>query len=103
MKVVIKKVGQNPTVEEIENTLEEYKKIVNGWIETFPFYVTKPNGIFCICNEEGKLRDDFDLNFVYKGDYIMGDVLFVSTNDEDFASLSDEQIRTIFQIFRCRY
>lgn len=99
MRVVIKRAGGYPVVTEVENTLETYQEIVGGWIETFPFYMFRQFGVLCVCNEEGKFRDNCELNFIYKGDYIFGDVFFVGVDGEEFAGLTDRQIKTIFCMF----
>lgn len=52
MKIVVKKVGCEPEVREIEKELHVMQSIVDGWVECFNI----PNNIVCVCNEEGKLR-----------------------------------------------
>lgn len=93
MKVVIKKVGQEPEVKEIENDLNVLQDIVGGYIECF--YIA--DNIICICNEEGKILG-LPENFICDSDIIVGDVIFCAAGEEDFDSLTDEQIDFIINI-----
>lgn len=71
IRIVLKKVGQEPKVMNIENTLEAKQKLVNGLIEVVPL----TDDILLICNEEGKLENllpnlsmgtgSFDIHFSY--------------------------------------
>ena len=78
MKVIVKKVGREPEVVEIEDKLEVYQEIVGGHIEVFHLW----NDILCICNEEGKLNGMLP-NIMYRGDIICGDIIFISARGED--------------------
>lgn len=51
MKIVVKKVGQNPEAKEINGELHEMQEIVGGYIEC----INIVDNILCVCNEEGKL------------------------------------------------
>lgn len=95
MKVVIKKVGREPEVVEIEDRLEVYQEIVGGYIEAFPFW----EDILCICNEEGKFNGMLP-NFRIPHDIIFGDVIFISARGEDFAGLNEVQIEMLNVIFK---
>ena len=87
MKVVIKKAGQKPEVKEINGELHEMQEIVGGYIEC----INIVDNILCVCNEEGKLIG-LPPNFALRGDIIVGDVFFCVGGEEDFESLSDDQI-----------
>ena len=93
MKVVVKKVGQEPEVKEIDG-LHEMQEIVGGYIEAF---LITNDPIVCVCNEEGKLMN-LPANFICNGDVIVGDVFFCGTDEEDFISLTDEQIEFIMNV-----
>ena len=95
MKVMIKKVGRDPEVVEINDELSVYQEIVGGYIEVFPLW----NNILCVCNEEGKLKG-LPLNFKYRNDIICGDVIFISARGEDFAGLNEVQIEMLNVIFK---
>lgn len=97
MKIVVKKVGQNPEIKEIEGALENYQEIVGGYIECFPVF----DNVLCVCNEEGKLNG-LPVNFVFGGDIIVGDVFFVAADNEDFESLNDTQINILMIAFNAR-
>lgn len=95
MKAIIKKVGENPRVEEIENELKTLQSIVGGYIEV----VSMGEGIALVLNEEGKL-DGLPTNFGLGRDVIVGNVLFVACgNDGEFTDLTDLQIDIIMSNF----
>lgn len=76
MKVIEKKIGQEPKIVDIANTLESMQNMVGGWIEAIP--VTN-DGLVMFCNEEGKLIG-LPPNFSLPGDTIVGDVVFSRTD-----------------------
>ena len=90
MKIVVKKVGQKPKVKEINGELHEMQEIVGGYIEC----INIVENILCVCNEEGKLMG-LPLNFAFGEDIIVGDVFFCVGGEEDFESLSDDQIELL--------
>ena len=92
MQIVIKKVEEVGEIIEVENTLNVFQKIVNGYIEIFRL----TDEIAIVLNEEGKLFE-LDVNFGIPCDdgsieVIVGDVAFVRINNEDFSDLLDEDI-----------
>jgi hypothetical protein len=94
LRVLTKKVGQAPSIEIIEDTLEAKQKLVGGLIEVVPFYDEKD--ILLICNEEGKIlnmKPNLDIGY----DYIAGDCFFVGDDykNSGFKSLTREQILDI--------
>ena len=95
LKIVLKKVGEEPEVMNIENTLEAKQKLVDGWIEV----VSVTEDILLVCNEEGKL-DNRPPNLLFDYDYIAGDCFFIGDDYEngDFKSLTDEQIEEVKEI-----
>ena len=97
--IVLKKVGENPEVMNIENTLEAKQKLVDGLIEV----VSITEDILLICNEEGKL-DNLPPNLLFDYDYIAGDCFFVGDDykNGDFKSLTDEQIEEVKEICQKR-
>lgn len=100
MKIVVKKVGYEPEVKEINNELSEFQDIVGGYIECVSLF----DNVVCVCNEEGKLLR-LTPNFIFNGDVIVGDVFFCAAGEEDFESLNDEQIdlvMTVLDLFGLR-
>lgn len=97
MKVVVKKVNQNPTVENIRDDiaggLQDLQRIVDGYIQAIEY-----NGVLLICNEEGKLKG-LSPNLFAGRDMIVGNVVFVGKNGDEFVSLSDAQTNMLLNKF----
>lgn len=107
-KVMIKRVGENPEIVEVEKiTLEYMQKQVKGFIE-IPYLSDALNArrIDIVINEEGKL-EGMEPNMLLLGDgfdvidVIVGDILFVAHDGEGGTiGLSDEQIKDLNDIFK---
>lgn len=95
LRILMKRVNQEPEEMEIEDTLEAKQALVDGLIEVV--YVSE--GLLLICNEEGKL-DGLLPNLVFEFDYIAGDCFFIGDDYEngDFKSLTDEQIEEVKEL-----
>jgi uncharacterized protein (DUF736 family) len=95
MRAVIYRVGQEPTVESIDDSLSGMQSIVGGYIET----VYLDGEIILVCNEEGKMTG-LPANRSLRGDVIMGDCFITAANEEgDFVSLTDEQMKKAMEVF----
>jgi hypothetical protein len=93
IKVLVKKAGQEPTIEIIENDLHTLQVIVGGYIE-MPYNPDLPSNLQIVCNEEGKFIENAKPN-VRWGDYdvIFGDVLSVGIGSEgETISLTPKRI-----------
>lgn len=99
LKIVLKKVGENPEIMNIKNALEKKQELVGGLIEVVPVL----KDILLVCNEEGKL-DNLLPNLIFPYDYIAGDCFFVGDDykNGDFKSLTDEQITEIKELCKKR-
>ncbi len=91
-----------PILKNVQNDLKALQGIVGGYIETlswdaaFPenYHRAQPKGqgrITIVCNEEGKLLG-LPSSFRTDIDILAGNVLIVNTKDDDFTSLTKEQI-----------
>lgn len=81
--------GGDCAVIEIDNTLEEFQKAVGGYIET----VTLSQDLVLVCDEEGIFKGktiNEPVSIFVKG--IVGDVLLVSIEEDEFASVTDRMI-----------
>lgn len=87
ISVVVKRVGEKAKQVKILNDLRIIQNIVDGFIET----VYMGNGIYLVCNEEGKL-EELEPNFALGNDIIVGNVVFVGSDGEEFTSLNENQI-----------
>ena len=98
IKVLIKRVGEEPEVKEIESNLIVLQRLVGGHIESVYFDMDlDSHGIFAYGNENAK-HEHQDCNFwLYnKEDVFCGTAIFCKDNgmgEED--SLTDEDIETI--------
>ena len=92
INVVIKKPFQQAECVTIENTLETFQKIVDGYIEIvhMPF----DTDLLAVVNEEGLLRR-LDFNFYIGNEIVAGNVVFVRSDGEEFTSLTDSDIKKI--------
>ena len=81
-RVIIKRPDEKyGHVTNISATLKNLQKTVGGPIETVPVIL---NAVI-ICNEEGKLRN-LDPNIWYFHDRIVGTIIVIGTEGEDFAN-----------------
>ena len=99
IKVLIIEPGKEPYPVEIPNTLDSLQRTVGGLIQAL--YL--PDAAI-ICNDEGKLiglpwnRPLFDEDGnIY--DVIAGTFLVVGLTEDDFGSLTDEQIQRYTDMF----
>ena len=92
MRVIIKAPGRIPLITDIKNTLERLQSAVGGYIEAVP--MISP-GVVCICNEEGKIKRGFEPNFFFFHDVIMGTAVFAGTGEEEFRSLTNDEIGSV--------
>lgn len=96
MKVVIKKPGQSPYVEDIKTDLKTQQNIVGGHIETL--HIT--DDIIMICNEDGKLQGlPYNFYLSQYNDKIVGTVFFVGDDVPEFRGLTDEEVEIIMGWF----
>jgi hypothetical protein len=87
LRVIIKNVGQDAYITEIDDSLKAMQAIVGGHIEVVPV----GSGMTMVCNEEGKI---FGLhpNFATDSDVIVGNVFFARLDAE-----SDGEFKNITQ------
>ncbi len=102
IKVLLIKPMKPPEVTEIPSNLEGMQATVGGYIEaTYPY----EDPVALVCNEEGKLQG-LPLNRALRDDtgeiydIISGDFFICDVSGENFASLSDEQIKKYSEKFK---
>ena len=102
IKVVVVRPNEEARVEEIEQNLDSYQQIVDGWIECiYPF----EEAVCLVCNDEGKFNGclpnralvDEDGNIT---DMIFGTFFIADCSGEQFESLSEEQLKKYTELFR---
>lgn len=91
--VAVKPVGKKGYFTEIENTLEEFQKLVGGDIEV----VTLTDNVAFVCNENG-IFNNLHFNVSYCDYDFFGTVAIVGVRDDEFADLpfDDEFIKKLF-------
>ena len=86
----VKEPGKGWVKQRVEDRLENWKKIVGGYIEGF--YATA-DGIHFFCNEEGKLLGLMPNVVMAGGDVIVGPIFAVRDDgDGEFDSLMDQDL-----------
>ena len=100
--VLVVEPGKKPYVKEIANTLKSLQKEIGGYIQAvYPWN----ESVALICDEESKLKNkpfnralrDED-GKVY--DIVAGTFLIVGLSEENFCSLSKEQIERLSRLFQ---
>ena len=97
MRILYKQPGEDPRSMVIPNELGVMQQLVGGHIETLRI----SDNVILVMNEEGKLlglESNFYLGAI--GDTIVGPVLVVGEDGEDFASLPDDEAAEISRIMR---
>lgn len=97
MRAIIIEPGKAGRVEEIENTIEVFEEIVDGWFETtYPF----ADNVCVVCNDEGKLIG-LEPNVRIGNSVYVGTIVIVGLNrtQTDFEDLTDEQICKYMKMF----
>lgn len=103
IKVLALRAGEKAKVEEIGTELKDLQAFVGGLIEVI-YYPFGGEDACLVCNEEGKLNG-MDLNRgIYDEDgeiidIIAGPAFICGTGEEDFISLTDDQIDKYAKIF----
>lgn len=95
IKVMIKEPYKAPYEAEIENTLEEFQRIVGGYIETVPLF--EHSRYTLICNEEGKIKG-LKPNVFWGEDVKCGTVIAVgsSGSSESFCDLPESSLNGVW-------
>ena len=95
MRIVYKKPGQVAEARNVPNTLDEWQRLVGGYIET----VALDKNTLLICNEEGKLLK-LQPNILFNNDIIVGPVIFVGVKDDDFIDIDRDMETRIIEFYR---
>ena len=90
---VIKRVGEEPYVEHIENDLDVLQSLVDGYIEA----VTLAKDLILIVNEEGLIKGlPFNKNVC--GYPFYGTIVAVSSKGEEFASVKAANVPFVLRM-----
>ncbi len=102
MKILVVEPMKRPYVQEIDGSLESMQKLVGGTIQAvYPF---PEDTVALICNDEGKLLNLPYNRFLYDEqkqpyDVICGTFFVVGLGEENFKSLTIQQIRTYSDMY----
>ena len=94
--LVVKKQGECE-IKVLKDTLKSYQNIVEGYIETVTFEM-RDTLYVAICNEEGRLKG-MPYNLSIAGKHLVGPVMFVRVDGENFASLTADDIKHLKNMF----
>lgn len=96
IKIVYKKPKEKPVIMEVENTLEKFQELVDGYIEVVP--ANDDRSILMIVNEEGKIHG-LENNILLGSESIVGNVVFIRNGtDGEFHSLTDDMVNVILRL-----
>lgn len=94
--------GEEIEIAEIKNTLKTLQHEVDGLVEAFyPF----EDNMCILCNEEGRYNGMEPNRAVYDDEGVIMDIIFgpfliVGLGEEDFESLTEEQLEKYTEMFR---
>lgn len=94
LRIVAKAPGENPSEQQIENTLAAFQEFLDGYIEVVYYF----GDLVIVCNEEGKIYgypDNFRLGY----DIIVGDCIIVGGDLDtgEFRSLTNDEIDLVIK------
>lgn len=93
VKVCVVRVGKDPAIEEMEDSLEAMQKTVGGYVE--PHFSHRLHG-YIYCNEDGRSLKLPDNRAGFVGDFFIANV----NGKGELTSLTEEQIKDCLQIFK---
>ncbi len=102
LAVMIRSDGTVETVEVGEEiTLRRLQELVGGYIETVSPRFPVSDKLVMLCDEEGKLKEKpvselaTACAYLLAGDWLVGDVIILSADRDDFVGLTDSQASTV--------
>lgn len=100
VKAILKKVGHDAEVVEVENKICVFEEMVGGDFWTMPF----ASDVIFFCNKQ-VMQEGKEINFPipYKEyDNVCGDVLFVGNGGHIFRGLTDGEINAVLGILNAK-
>lgn len=82
VKVIVKHPGKDPEELVVPNELEAFRRLVGGYIETFPI----ASDMVALVNEEGRLRG-MAPTMMIAGELLVGPVVLVGVNGTEFCDV----------------
>ena len=99
--VLVVEPGKEPYEKEIENKLESFQELVDGWIQAVYAF---DDPVILVCNDEGKIDGKCKPNrhvvTNVLNDIIFGTFFIVGDGNEDFCSLKSEYVEKYKRIFK---
>lgn len=96
LKMLLVKPKCEPEVIEVDNKIEALQSLVGGYLETITMLV--PIYHIIVCNEEGKFKS-LPPNRYIGCDVIVGNFFITTSREGDFASLSEEDIEVLMELY----
>ena len=91
--VLVKQPGKSAASMTIPNEMEEFQRLVGGYIET----VTLSDKLVLICNEEGRLFG-LPYNCTINGIPFVGDIVVAAWAGDDFCDMTTEALSEVERI-----
>lgn len=95
MRIVYKKPGQPAEARNVPNTLDEWQRLVGGYIET----LTLSEDIVLICNEDGRYLG-LAPNVKFRNQIIVGPVVFVGVRDDEFFDIDRDTEAKLIEFYK---
>lgn len=95
IEIVLKNVGEEPKLIEIESNIDEFQKIVEGYVEAIRI---TDDGLYMFCNEEGRifgLKRNFSFIKHPIRDDILGNVFFARNTNAETSSVKKSDLELV--------
>lgn len=94
MKAILKKVGRDAEILEIENEFKALQETVGENIRVLPFM----EDVILMCDEEGRIKEKAPNFTMHVFGEIVGDVLFVGNAGEGFRGLTEKETDMVIKM-----
>ena len=96
MKILYKEPNKKIEIKDIDGELKTLQNLVGGYIETIPY----KDNVIILLDEEGRLKDSQPNIIVPIYGDLVGNIVFIGVDGEDFTGLTDNQIEEILNNIR---
>ena len=100
IKVLVIDENGNISIEILDNSLECFQQIVDGYVECLELY---NQNIVILCDEEGYLKNKNISKYLVLNEHLLGIVgtfILAGLNNNEFCSLTDKQIKYYYTLLK---